>query len=659
MKKLICGVLCLAMLNGSIAVGVNGAVPEGQALEESIIKAKSMIDVPKDCTEVDYELNDYGITIQWSDIEQSHMVSVTLTNDGELIEYRNYNYKESYKEGLGTYDKKSCEKYAVEFMRHILGDAADEMKPVLSEGNVYDSVYNFTYKRYVNNIPVEYNGVNIQVNKYTGGVSYYKGTPKSEMEKELPGADGVIDRETAISKYIDTIGIKHKYKSYYNYNTKELKIYPVYTLEDSTDKYIDAVTGEQVKWVEKNINDLSARNTMKEEAAADSGGGLTAEEASAVSDVSGYIAKDEGWKVITDTFDILSKGSTYKSARLVKETGIQQRYVWRYQFESGSAAINAENGEILYFYDYTYNEQSSNITAEQARQKADEFCKINASEKYGQCKIEEYDSGSDTDVDRPYFNFNYSRYVNGIPYDSNGLYVTIEGIDGKVKEYRNNWTDEEFPSLEGTLSEREAFEKINQVKNYGLKYINDENNNAVLVYGFDTGWCEIDSYTGVRIDYNGNEYRKSAPAEYTDIKGMPIESIVNKLLDNGLYIDDTQFRPDQAITKKEFEAYLKVGNDYIMPLRNGEKSDVENKDIPMTRYEMVKYIVELRGYGEIAQKDIYVNVYGDNIPKEYKGYVAIANAFGWYKVEGEYFEGEKYITRAEAAEIIYNYFENK
>jgi len=55
-----------------------------------------------------------------------------------------------------------------------------------------------------------------------------------------------------------------------------------------------------------------------------------------------------------------------------------------------------------------------------------------------------------------YHVFNYTRKVNGVPFPGNGITVGFDAVTGKIQNYKVEWYDIEFPSVEKLLRSKRS-----------------------------------------------------------------------------------------------------------------------------------------------------------------------------------------------------------
>ncbi len=187
----------------------------------------------------------------------------------------------------------------------------------------------------------------------------------------------------------------------------------------------------------------------------------------------------------------------------------------------------------------------------------------------------------------------------------------------------------------------------------------------------------IDAISGNIVYKSGEEYVEPKKVSYTDIEGHFAEKEIKVLADFDIYLEGTEFRPNEAILQKEFLTLLSKSLNYYGPVitEKSTKAEIDEfyaylvrdgiireaeiaPDSAVTREEAVKYIIRALKYDKVADiKGIFQVSFKDSgsISEDLYGYVAIASGLGIIKGDGSNFRPKKNTTRGEAAVMIYNY----
>jgi len=402
------------------------------------------------------------------------------------------------------------------------------------------------------------------------------------------------------------------------------------------------------------------------------------------------------------------------------------------------ATVNAVTGELVSFSSYRYYDHFDKdgnfvkpvlkIEKEKAEKLADNFLEKVQPEKYDDLavasvsttnsftyKAKDYgnDDGYNDGVYYTSLAASYNRTHNEIQVMGNSASVTVDCVEGKITNYSVSWTDNlTFESEKAEIDAETALDIYLENSDVKLEYIHytvylyDEaavkaaDTNMVsgkyyggdvietrdetrLVYAFSCPFYAVSAVSGKPIDHNGEEYVHQIYEKFdgfNDIDGHWAQEKIELLSDIGVVIASESFRPDEAITQKEFIAMLmavtnhhpiiyrysdidanlsalveemKYSNYYIP-----EKDDDIVPEAPLMRKDAAKFIMRGMGYEKIATLgNIFKTDFADNdaIDTDYIGYAALAQALGIISGSHGCFNGDENITRAESVILICNY----
>ena len=649
-----------------------GAQADSNSLENAILNVKSIISISDDYDDFSYSVshideNENKIDVwnlNWnSDDNNKGQIRAEIDSYGNLIRYNKFCNNNDVS-SLAKVSREEAETSAENFLKKVMSDYVTDMRLIDTNAGSDSGNYNFVYQQYVNDIPVTFFKVSIGVNKETGEIRYYYGVEPGTKKIEYPKADNIINADSAKSKYVDSIQEDLSYYSVYDYKNKNLKTFPVYEMDNN--EAIDAFSGDVVKVDDSGIAIYDKEATSEDSTGGDSG--LSSIEKEAVDNVSGLMSKEKARELLNEKYELLSKmkdGDSY----LYKDD-INNYYIWEFNFDNGSAEINAQTGEILEFYIQRSvigisENGNTEVSEEQAKEKAEEFLKKISGSKFSETKLSDSYSGEKS------YSFEYTRQANGKDCKGNKLSIDVDKSTGKIISYSCRWYDNAvFEDISNAISKSEAFDKFNESNNFGLNYVMTENNKVALVYGFykDEIPYEINALSGKKVNYIGNdynEYEEDKMPEYQDIKGHWCEETVQQLMDSGYYICGDKFNPDKDISQINFFRYMlssrmnSYSDDdlYNMLMNKGIiSSEEKNPSKAVTNKEAAKFITRYLGYDKLAKhSEIFNNKFNDSIDDEYLGYASICYALGIIKGDSKgNFNENQNITNATAAEYIYN-----
>lgn len=672
----------------TICVPAFGAEEDSKGLEQAIVDAKKIIQVPEKYSDFTHysserETMDGKIrvwSLNWSEKEGNHgYVTASIGENGFLYEYNKYDGDEE-KKGLARVTKDTAKASADDFLSKAMTADANKMQNVDADSNGYSNQqYSFAYQKFVNQIPVDFVTVSIGVNKYTGEVTSFTGNNLEVKGIEYPSIDNKIEAAVAEKSYIEKLGVNLKYYSYYDYNKKKMNIFAGYSIHDNMSQAIDAKTGQPVTLYSENSiykdkQDL-ATGMSTQSNLAKMNQELTKEETEAVKNVSTLISKEKAESILRGAADIITSDKKVKEASLNKNY-INDRYEWNVSFDNAYGEVDANSGEVISLHCYDYdNIKGKNISKVDAKIIAENFLKKIIPSKFEQTKYKETENRifkiaviEEGNVS----SFNFVRQVNGIEFTSNSLYVQVDKTNGKIIGYNNNWySNVTFPDISQAMTKEVAFNKFKELKTFGMQYVMLDKSKVGLVYNFknsDENYI-VDTISGKRIDYMGKIYKDNKLPEYTDLSGQWCEKVVKELLENGYYIEGDRFNPNMNITQINFLKYLyspmqsSYSDDelYNMLIQNGVvKKEEKAPEALVSNQEAAKYIIRYLGHDQIAiHPEIFTNPFKDNVDEKYKGYAAMSYALNINKGDSNgNFNGSLSISNGEAAMIIYNLIKN-
>ena len=498
---------------------------------------------------------------------------------------------------------------------------------------------------------------------------------------EYDNPDNVISADDAKKAFTEKIGFTPSYRVYNDYKEKKVKIFPVYTLEDST-LYINAVTGEPEALDEASVY----RNTamMKEESLMDSAAGASfteAEKAEILNFSNLYSAEKLENELRNNQYLNITKEYELKNKNIIKNNFYENEYTYSFGFVKKEddkhyyidLTADATTGELLSYYSFSdsyYDDKA--FDKEKYEKKAEEILNSFAPVKKTEFKPDEI-----RDSKTPYFSF--TRYVNGIKVNGDSISVGFDKSNGKLTEYRINYTKGDFPDITNILTNEEICGKLFDATDYNLMYvpqfegdINKKVTGAKLYYSCDAASYIFDALTGNRIQYDGSLYaEKPALNEYTDISGHYAHKEIEALRRFGIGFEGALFKPDEKILQKEFVGFLSslLGRNDVQPL--SEESDFDNsykflesrniiekeeinREAPITRAFASKLIVRLLELEKCAALEHIYNCPFEDVYTD-KGYITILWGLNIVKGTAEKtFSPQEELTRAQAAIFIYN-----
>ncbi|MDP5275437.1 YcdB/YcdC domain-containing protein [Chengkuizengella axinellae] len=346
----------------------------------------------------------------------------------------------------------------------------------------------------------------------------------------------------------------------------------------------------------------------------------------------------------------------------------------------GDITFNGINGDVTDLYLYSFNRPSdttddAELSLEVARERAIEYLQLfspAASEglAWKEDSYNQYDERDD------YYNFEFTRLINGIPYTGDYIYVRISKEDKLLSYSVNIDTNLEFPDADPIINKEEAISVYLEEMSTDLYYFrqdnfwygyyeeNEQDDHYKLVYGIDYGPGYLDAMTGERVLRSYESDSIETPNITVDHPWASAE--LNYMIQSGIITKDTfeQVKTDEPLNVEEgLNILLKslYYNDIIVGYADSLEGSQSFKNVsdsaasyeiveaaaqrgiinteleifdleePLTRERLAYWYVRFLGLQVMAeQEDLYSTSFTDvdQISEEYTGHVAIANALG-------------------------------
>lgn len=720
-----------------IAVGeYNPSAPAGKAtsdkaLENAIKAVKAIITIPKEYSEFDYYFNESSSyanstwSLTWRNPIDYSYIQVNCDQAYHITYYNKYSYNE--KNGtLPTYLKKELKEKADQFIAKIAPEVAPKLEYLSSDyEGIYSGAYIYNYQRIENGISFPDNSVTVRVDSVTGEII---GTSISWLyDAKIPSADAAItkNKATEILKKNLKMSLKYRMNYYRIYDSiaANSDIKNAFLIYEPDQGYIsvDAKTGKvyltRSEWIQKDYNNgkMEDAATAAESKADGGAANLTEEEIAKIRELESLITKEEAIEKVTGNKSLyIDQNLMSYNAYLSKSNGYYNAggsYVWNIELRDArpvdyekdkdyyrayaSATVDAKTGKILSFYasiKSNYDEKTGKWNSvkikynkEKSQQILEAFLKTEISSKFKKTKLVDsredyvaYYKGENTPVYGGYY-FQYNRFNEGVEFDYNSIYGAVDGVTGKIYNYRTNWFDSVvFESTKDAMTADKALEaylakegyhlvyEINEVNTYDPNYSGEKkfyddseaysvNYEVRLVYRPDINPPYISPFTGAQLNYDGTEFKKAQPFVYEDVEEKPENREILLLADMKIGFEGNHFYPNQDITVAEFNDLLsQIGYGY-----STEEGSAAKNNKAITREELAYNFIDKLGLTKLAgMKGIYTTGYADesNIQAEYLGAVALAKGLGLMEAEADNrFNPKDHISRAEAVHLMLNY----
>lgn len=713
MKRKLALFLSVLML-ATLLLPVGAFAQETQkGLEEALKNVKAKFDIPEDF-KFDYNVHtENGASVwylNWSSQDgKEGNISVRIDDAGRILGFDSWKPYESAQNKFPKYSRQEARNIADAFIKKANPAIASRFKyQESSQGSISGNTHYFNYYRVENGIPFYSNYIAVNVNRETGEVNSFHMNWSDGLT--FPEAGDAMSALEAQKSYEDNIGLKIVYR--YLQENDQIKLYAVYTPAFAGNSYaIDAVTGERVRLGGGyEVYSKDAEVNFAEAQARGDGGlpSLTPEELKAIENISGLLTREQAEKIVRDSEHLaLDTGLKLTSSSLSRNWPLRNEFDWYLNFTGeqdgkyrhAEVTVNAQSGEIKSFYIGTAFKESDTAKYDRDESKAEveKFFKEFKPELFKEVEFEEneYESAIYDEGTKPtLYNFTYVRKVNGAYFPDNSVRIGYDAVNGRVVNFNLSWFDTSFPALDKAVPVETVyanlFGDIGLELQYRPKYVQQAGRvqpdgaatqEITLVYSLKPGKPNyFDVNTGILTDSEGKPYKEAGAVEYTDLSGHYAEKQIAALAEYGIYLDGSEFKPDEAIVQKDY-LYLvsKIMADYYwLPLTEGGsdreidnlysellrqgviKEGEKNPNGAVTREDAVKFLIRALKYSEVADiKGIYKLDFEDEseINPDLIGYVAIASGLRIIGGGEGSFLPKDSLTRAEAAVMIYNYLQ--
>ena len=707
MKKLFTAILVAMMVVSSV---LPVAAQESANLTEAIKLAKSLFPT-ESFTQFWSSHETYnGQTtyyLDWSGEQtESSPARLTVRVDAQPLLITGYNYQPAYQEqtypALPKVGEEACLKAAEAFAAKLAPAQFTQMKlekvekpQIRIEKRSWPLSYTFRYVHYVNGIAFQPNNLSVNVNADTGEVQDYN---LVWDDYEFPSVAGTLSLEKA-QEVFKTKGLKLVYLRQYNWREQTNKPYLAYTLENGSGMQIDAITGEITYGGYRMYTD-SMKLEMTAGMGATKDSALTPWELEEIEIIAGLLTIEQIEAIALEIIDLPEKAQL-RSSRLMEDKSQDLRFwdlAWEYMVEDyyvgASARLNADDGEIQYFYFWEKfgDKVEPKLTYEEALIVAREFLQKWVPAKYEDVELtSKYEQQEGQPLPHSY-SFTFERRINGVPVIGDSLSLSVQH-DMRVNNFHSNWYNGEFPSATGVLTVDAMNNIFLQSVGLELEYVHhidtDETSKFAvptvkLVYKTnETTSYNFNPFNGKKLNYSGKDIVPVIKPEYSDIAGHWAQADIDRLVDLGLLLlTGPQFKPDEALKlgdllKMLSDASGNQNDDPILPLWLKEHSassyadalwygvsrgiiKEQDKDADpetlVTREILAFYLARMQGYNEAAiLKGIWTAPYSDfaTVSTENQGSVAIVHALGLMSSGGNgQFLPKQETTRAQVAVIL-------
>ncbi len=622
---------------------------------------KLIIDIPE------YDNFSYNVLsdgeyyeFSWSNENVRDILTITADKDLNITSYFR-NYDENSHET--TLDITQAQSVADEFLKKVSGDCYKYYK--INNDNVERNLtyIGYVYDIYIDGYKVKNESAKVEVSLIDGTVLNYR----SEFlhRNKYISSEKPVSVEAVKKALFDNDNLTLTYEIVREdglYEDNKVILKPLYRFKNT---YVNAYTGKLRGEDEDDENAASsasgaAVNEMAVTEDADNGSvgkfSLTDTEKKEIDNLENAVKPEEAAKLIADKFKINISADNLRCEYFKNDNndGYNLRFT------------NNDNVKDMYFggtitpdksfTEFYYNDDKNNILS--GLKNIENYVKgiYPAADVPNDIKTNKH-----TYNDSNYYYYSFYDKHNGVNDSSN--YVVLgfdENYNVKSVNYRKS--NLEYEEFSRELTNDEIFDLATEVYSFEpFYYYNNKDKKYELYYSFN-GTFSIDAATQKVVTYYGQKISNDF-SSYTDVENTWYGEIANTLIGYGYQFDSNKFEGNKIVTGKDviqFFAHTDVAKfkQWDASLREKYNEYAENPDKNVTKYDLANIIVDKLNLKTLAEKAEFVKPFED-VNDENIANVAICKAYDIVKGDNGKFNGDKPITRAEMAAMVYNFINIK
>lgn len=711
MKKFLSLVLAAAMMCALGVPATAGAVSTDARLADVAEKVKGTLGLDTTAyTAFQGNLEDGTVTpvwqLQWTNDDGG--LTISATENGKILSYNMYDssmniFSYPGRSGGATFPKLTradAQKTAQAFLNKVL-TAGVETAAFEDGGTGGLSVtsHNFYGAVLENGLPSPFSfRVSVRVSDNTVTNFYLNGSQEDYLGG-IPSATPTAASGAAGENLKGTMKLRLEYVLSDDGKTAVLRYLP----ESVHDFYVDAQTGKLVDLTKLQedlwSNDRAGGNVYATaESAAMDKGSLTEVELAGIAQLEGVLSKEDLDASARKISALgLSKYTLSTASYRVNQESGEVSATLQYAYKSGDSiyrrtvTLNGKTADLISVYSSRpWNEsEKATVSLSQAQSKAEAFLKVIVPTQFAETAL--YNTPDSESVVRA---FQYAVKENGYFLPASSMTVEIDGTDGSVSAYYNNYVEGvTFESPEGIISADAAltawFNTYDVTLGYmavpvkldlsqpewkpliemGRSYLYTR---KLAYYLERDGWyLGVNAKSGEAVK---SETAAESPITYSDLSGHWVKAQAEALAQYGVGWLGGSLKPAVELKQVDLVALLVSTSGYRYdPAQEGAADDLyqqayymgllekseRNDSAPVTRAQLTKLLLDNAGYGNVAGlKGIFKTNFTDEaqISNEYLGYAAVGQALGIVKGDKTgSFAPNRVATRAEAASMLYQF----
>ncbi len=665
MKKFVSVLLVFIMVVAALPVLADSAA------EEVLLKVKGKINVPEELGEFNYSESTYDGVLRydftWHTEDYSKEMYVSADADGEIISYNYYEQTDySSDRTLIGYTIDDARPLAEEFLKDVfpqfdtLGMDILRMKEETSSYSGRYKTFVFVFERRYIPYAVESNSVTVRI-RATKDKMYVQSMYASldNSDDVFEGGEAEVKYELTEADYVEKFPIELYYAK--DYSGEEEKVSLFYSVDKGFVSLVDRETVTQVYFDRYADKGYGAEDSVATETTLGSlsrNEALTEAEIKALEEVEGLVAVTEIEEKLRslEIFRITDDMKLTSSSVRKYDEKYMAYFTLKGDVRTASVTYNGETGEIININTYfnVWSKDEKKEVSREAKEAVKEDMTALVKSLAGN-KIDETET-TFTETETAVY-MTSVRMVNGVKYPGNSIAVTYNADKDMATSYRIEWDEDvsQFPKVEEAIGFNKAAERVFEIAPVYKALVRGEGGYVPAIT--IPGGVTINAVTGEEPYTN-----KADKVKYTDVDTHWARDAINILWEHDIYLEGERFMPGEAVNQADMVRLFSACRDSgVIPVGWTKKRiaeyavtngyiEVAEPDKTMTRREAFKVMIEILGYGDVAEFDIYKSSYTD---MDADGSAEILKAMG--VLTGDTARPDDMLTRAEAAVMVYRY----
>ncbi|HWP95474.1 MAG TPA: YcdB/YcdC domain-containing protein [Syntrophomonadaceae bacterium] len=591
---------------------------------------------------------------------------------GELLSFSYHPPLSLYKGREVTLTRDQAYQIALNYLNKMQESRMDELEyqtpaSPLAMMQLFSTDYTFTWNRKANGIKVDGDGVNIGVNAYSSQIDEYQYTWHNAS---FPSTQGIKSAEAMQKEIIQRLGIYLGYASEQEKSgifSGNGKVYPIYRL-NSQWPMVDAYSGQFLDLQGKAISDEQARFLDKTLLP------VTPTEAAGAENTCNSTPNPESLQQTAKKYmQMLGYSGEVRRSGGGSSGGLDgnmQKFLSYCPTEGNSplqVEIDANSGQFVGFSRNWHLRSSGEAPAGAPAIDYHKATKV-ALDAVARFNPELKDQLLATNASALYYGQGMyqifvSRLISGLPYNQQGVNITIDQTSGEILNYHLDWSPVQNTPLPSLITEDSALQALdsapllNPSYTYLLKESGMPSGSPHLVYRFED-LLGIDAVSG-ELQYSPYAHKNKTASPSTPSPGSPSLEL---LLQNGLVMPDTAGLNSPVDRRTVLEALLAAANSQIVYNDSSQvdlgtlQSNLNQKDLNLlkkavsigildkttkigldhsiSRQDAAVWAVKLLGYQDVAEMTTRVELSfedQDQITAPEQNYVGLAYGLGLLK----------------------------